>query len=179
MPKLGKLDDQPTMRELYALYPEVLAPLGEFHEKLMRGPSPFSQGERELIAAYVSALNACRYCAGVHVEVAKACGMDATFLEALIDNPEKAPTPQNMKPVLALAKKLTEAPARVLESDTDALRQAGWDEDAIFFTVAVAALFNLNNRLVDGVGLEAPDGYNRAAGHRLSTMGYDLLPKDS
>jgi alkylhydroperoxidase family enzyme len=47
------------------MFPETRKPLIEFHEVLLRGPSPFTEAERELIAAYVSGLNRCRYCHGV------------------------------------------------------------------------------------------------------------------
>jgi putative tryptophan/tyrosine transport system substrate-binding protein len=41
----------------------------------MRGPSPLTPGERELIAAYVSGIDDCQYCYGVHAEPAKAFGI--------------------------------------------------------------------------------------------------------
>jgi hypothetical protein len=39
----------------------------------------------------------------------------------------------------------------------------------------VTALFNFYNRLVDGVGLDLPDGYIPEAAKRLSTKGYDIF----
>jgi hypothetical protein len=48
-------------------------------------------------------------------------------------------------------------------------------DDALYSTVLVAALFNFYNRLVDGVGLDLPDGYIPEAAKRLSTKGYDVF----
>jgi AhpD family alkylhydroperoxidase len=40
------------------------------HEALLRGDSPFTVAEREMMAAYVSGVNACRYCQGAHTAAA-------------------------------------------------------------------------------------------------------------
>ncbi len=48
--------------------------LVQLHTEIMRQPSQLSVGERELIAAYVSALNACQYCLGVHSVTAENFG---------------------------------------------------------------------------------------------------------
>ena len=56
-------------------------PLVEYHEALLRGESPFTIAEREMMAAYVSGVNACQYCHG-------APGMVATFADAPFSSPE-------------------------------------------------------------------------------------------
>ncbi len=75
MPRLRSLPEQAVMRDLYRTHPGTCKPLGELTEAAMRGPSPFTQAQRELIAAYVSGLNACTYCYGTHAGVAEACGV--------------------------------------------------------------------------------------------------------
>ena len=62
MPLLRALPEKPVTRDLYKSRPVSCKPLGELTEVAMRGPSPFMQGQRELIAAYVSGLNAYKYC---------------------------------------------------------------------------------------------------------------------
>ena len=52
--------------------PDLGALYAGYHQVLMRGPSPFSEGERELIGAYVSGLNACDFCYGEHAGIAEA-----------------------------------------------------------------------------------------------------------
>ena len=64
MPRLRSMPEQPVMRDVYRAYQETCRPLGVLTEAAMRGRSPFTQGQRELIAAYVSGLNACTYCHG-------------------------------------------------------------------------------------------------------------------
>ena len=175
MPRLRALPKQPVMRDLYRAYPTSCRPLGELTEAAMRGPSPFSQGERELLAAYVSGLNACVYCHGTHIGVAEACGIAPGLIKALLDDVDTAPVEAKMKPVLRYARKLTLSPARMTDADAAAVYDAGWSDDALYSTVLVTALFNFYNRVVDGVGLALPEGYAAEAAKRLSIQGYDVF----
>jgi len=61
------LEDNATVRDVMAYQAARYAPLENFTHDLMRCDSPFSMAERELIATYVSRLNACQFCYGVHV----------------------------------------------------------------------------------------------------------------
>src|SRR5262249_56040163 len=54
----------PGIRGLFEYRPDTGAVLSDLGEVLLRSDSTLSRGERELIAAYVSHLNGCRYCAG-------------------------------------------------------------------------------------------------------------------
>jgi uncharacterized peroxidase-related enzyme len=175
MPQLRSLPEQPVMRDLYRTHPATCKPLGEFTEAAMRGPSPFTQAERELIAAYVSGLNGCAYCHGTHVGVAEACGVAPGLVGALLVDIETAPLEANMKPILRYAKKLTLTPTQVTQGDAAEIYDAGWGDDALYSTALVTALFNFYNRLVEGVGLALPDGYVPEAAKRLSTKGYDMF----
>src|SRR6266540_3690076 len=61
------------MKHTLAREPAIGMPFSQLNEAVMRGDAPFTAGERELIAAYVSALNGCDYCqcepAGLHEAV--------------------------------------------------------------------------------------------------------------
>src|SRR5271154_656159 len=117
MPHLRMLPDRPVMRDLYHAHPATCRPLGELTEAAMRGPSPFTQGQRELIAAYVSGLNACDYCHGTHVGVAEACGVAPDLITAVLNDIETAPVEARMKPILRYVRKLTLSPARMIDAD--------------------------------------------------------------
>ena len=161
-----------TLPELYACWPEPFQKLGPYAQAVMRSDAPLSSGERELIAAYVSALNSCTYCYGVHVETARQFKMDPELLDALIDHPDTAPVSEHMKPILAYVRVLTETPSRATDKHTQAIRDAGWDDDAIVYTVAATAYFNMMNRLVDGLGLVLKEGYAEMAGAMIAKVGY-------
>lgn len=71
MAYLPSLGDDPVLLDVFKAFPGTARPLLEYHQVLLRGPSPFSEAERELIAAYVSGLNACQHCHGVHTATAE------------------------------------------------------------------------------------------------------------
>lgn len=172
MPFASSLPAGTTLLDLFKAFPATSTPLIEFHEVLLRGPSPFSEGERELIAAYVSGLNHCRYCHAVHTATAGVLGVSSASIEAAIDDIDAAPLAEKMKPILRYAKKLTEQPASPTQADADAIFAAGWDDTALYHTVAVTALFNFMNRLVEGMGIVLDTVYVKPASERLAKGGY-------
>ncbi|HVB81536.1 MAG TPA: peroxidase-related enzyme [Candidatus Binataceae bacterium] len=177
MPFLPSLRAGASLLDLFKAFPETSKPLIEFHEVLLRGPSPFSEAERELIAAYVSGLNHCRYCHGVHTATAERLGVPKGAIHQLVEGFETEAVSAKMRPVLNYAKKLTRQPNGVTKEDAQSILTAGWDETAIYHTVAVTALFNFMNRLVEGLGIELDAAYVKPASERLADGGYLPLIK--
>src|SRR4051812_1168670 len=70
MPHVPTAPDTFGIRSLFAWRPETAAPLTALAETLLRGPSTLPRGDRELIAAYVSALNGCEFCRRSHGAIA-------------------------------------------------------------------------------------------------------------
>src|SRR6516165_11346771 len=103
MPFLPSLRAGASLLDLFKAFPETSRPLIEFHEVLLRGPSPFTGAERELIAAYVSGLNRCRYCHGVHTATAERLGVPGGAIAALLAGDPRADIPAKMRPALELA----------------------------------------------------------------------------
>lgn len=180
MPALPSLPAGAVLMDVFAAYPAGVQPLLQLHEALLRGPSPFSVGERELIAAYVSGLNGCTYCHGIHTATAEAFGLRPGVLEAALADLDTAPLPANIKPVLRYVGTLTRTPARITAADAEPVYAAGWTEQALHDAVMVCALFNFMNRMVDGHGIQADAAYFPVSGRRLHDTGYaglsDLLP---
>ena len=172
MAYLRSLPDRAVLRDVFAAFPQTSRPLLDYHQALLRGPSPFSVAERELLAAYVSGLNACDYCHGVHTATAHAFGVDEQLMAGLLDDVDGAPVDAGMKPVLRYVRKLTQTPSRMTAADAEAVFAAGWDERALHDAVSVCALFNLMNRLVEGLGIQAGEDYFRVAAERLTSQGY-------
>jgi len=169
MPFLPSLPEDAAVLDVMKAYPEPAAPLIDYQQVVLRGPSPLGVGERELIAAYVSGLNACHYCHGVHGEVARRFGIEEGVLAALLSDVDTAPVRAELKPLFRYVRKLTETPGRMTQADADAVYAAGWEEKALFDAISVCALFNFMNRLVEGVGLTGSDAYFAAAADRLSS----------
>ena len=51
----------PQILHLFAFKPDRTEHLAQFTQGVMRGPSPLSDGQRELIAAFTSRRNACLF----------------------------------------------------------------------------------------------------------------------
>lgn len=175
MPHLKSFPPDAVLLDVFRAFPATARPLLDYHEALMRGPSPLSVAERELIAAFVSGLNACNYCAGVHEATAVAFGVEPALLADLWHDVDASPVAPRLKPLLRYVAKLTRTPARLTETDATAVFAAGWDDLAMHDAVSVCALFNLMNRLVEGLGIQGQPDYFRGAGQRLRQQGYASL----
>jgi uncharacterized peroxidase-related enzyme len=175
MPHLPSLSADASLLDVFRMFPDTNEPLLEFHETLLRGPSPFTEAERELIAAYVSGLNRCRYCHGVHTATAEHLGIESGAIPALLQNGHSDAIPGKMAPVLNVAKKLTMHADGLTRADAEAVFAVGWSETAFYHLVAVVALFNYMNRLVEGLGIELNPVYAKTAGKRLADRGYRPL----
>jgi uncharacterized peroxidase-related enzyme len=175
MTYLPSLPGDAVLLDVFRAYPQASRPLLDYHQALLRGPSPLSAAERELIAAYVSGLNACGYCHGVHTATAEAFGIGEGTLAALLEDVDTAPVAERMKPVLRYARKLTLTPSKMTPGDAEAVLAAGWEEQALHDAVAVCGLFNLMNRLVEGLGITAGEDYFQTSARRLTGQGYAAL----
>ncbi len=175
MSYLNSLPEDAVLLNVFENFPQTAVPLLQFHEILLRGESPLSVAERELVAAYVSGLNDCRYCQGVHTATAERFGVDSSLLTALIENFEAAKVIDKMKALLIFVKKLTQTPSRMTTADAQAVFDAGWDEKALHDAVAICALFNFMNRYVEGLGIKADESYFSFSSERLSAQGYKGL----
>ena len=147
------LPDNPHLADVYRAFPAQLKPLLDYHDVLLRGDSPLSVAERELIAAFVSGLNACNFCFGAHKIYARAFGVDEDLIDALVKDIDSAPVEAKLKPVLHYVAKLKDLPPRLTSKDAEAVYAAGWSEHALFDAIQVAALFNYMNRIIEGTGV--------------------------
>ncbi len=64
---------------------------------------------------------------------------------------------EKSRTLLAYAEKLTKTPDRIEDGDVDALREAGWGEDAIYEATALISFFNFSSRLEAASGLPADE----------------------
>ena len=172
---LCSLPPEAGLLQVFQAFSEAAQPLLEYHEVLLRGDSPLTEAERELIAAYVSGLNHCNYCRAVHSQTALALGMSAEVLANVISDARDPDINGRMRPVLVFVRKLTLTPGEMTAADVDAIFAAGWDDRALHDATAICALFNLMNRLVNGLGIEAPESYMKLAAERLAQGGYAQL----
>ncbi len=177
--------DESEIGDVYRFEERIWKPFQAFSRELMRGPSPLTPGERELIAGFVSGLNACEFCHGAHTAAAVAFGFPETLMPRLLEDIATAPVKPKMKPILAYVKKLTLQPTRMTRADAEAVFDAGWDERALHHAIAVCARYNLVNRLIQGHGIEAnPDSFADRGRHIAAKThedwreGQSILPRE-
>ncbi|MGP6089893.1 carboxymuconolactone decarboxylase family protein [Antarctobacter jejuensis] len=147
------LPTEPKLADVFQRFPAAVRPLLELNEAVMRGESDLTVAERELIAAYVSSLNACQFCLDAHAVFARAHGIAPDLIAALLEDLEGAAIDDRLRPILRYVRKLTLSPAQMIEADARAVYEAGWREEALFDVVQVCAVFSLMNRIVEGAGV--------------------------
>lgn len=169
------LPEDTGVRHILALNPRAGRALIEFHTAVLRQDTALTARDKELLAAYVSALNACQYCYGVHRQTAIAFGFDETLIERLLEDVATAPVDDRLRPLLAFARKLTLQPAKMVAADAQAVFDAGWSERDLHDAVLTVGLFNLMNRLLEGHGVKGHDSLYRDRGAALARDGYAPL----
>jgi uncharacterized peroxidase-related enzyme len=147
-------------------------PMKEFTHEAMRGPSAWSVGDRELMAAFVSKANECEFCIGAHTATAVGAYHDEARVTAVLSNLETAPIEEPLRATLLMLQKLTREHA-VDANDMRVLLAAGVSREQIEDALAVCFAFNTTNRLADAFGffVPGPKGFESGAKFLL-TRGY-------
>lgn len=172
MPFMPSMPADALVKHVYAVDPKTFGHWVHVEEAIMRGPSAFTPGERELMAAYVSRLNSCTYCASSHSEAAIILGVEPNSLEGLMTDIDAAPIDARFKPIFKFLKKLTQTSYKMIQGDADAIFAAGWDERALHDIIMVCCCFSFMNRLADGYGLPSDPVLFKERAKRHAAEGY-------
>ncbi len=89
-----------------------------------------------------------------HGEALRALTSDAQLVDALKADPAAATVPPRSRALVDYAVKLTRVPYEMTADDLLPLRASGLSDAAIHDAAAIAAYFNLVNRLALGLGVE-------------------------
>jgi uncharacterized peroxidase-related enzyme len=159
MPHINVQQEYPGIRSLFAFRPETAKPLCDLAQTLLHNPHPtLSAGEREIIAAYVSSLNACKFCTNSHSAIARhQLGDDSGIVKQVLADPESAPISNKLKALLKIAAKVQSGGKNVLPGDIESARNEGATDIEIHDAVLIAAAFCMYNRYVDGLATWQPD----------------------
>ena len=114
----------------------------------MRGPSAWSVGDRELMAAFVSKANECEFCIKAHAAVAARAYQDDAKVSATLSDLETAAIEEPLRATLRMLRKLTREHA-VDADDMRAVLAAGVSRQQIEDALAVCFAFNTTDRLAD------------------------------
>ncbi len=133
-------------------------PFFELGADVLRGPSFWTPGEREYLAAFSSRMNQCPFCVRVHTET--------TRIESRgeVDIDQDSPGRPELAAVLPLLEKVSQAPDTVTSADVARVREAGLPDDAIVDALYVNFIFNTVNRMANVFGWSwESDDHARAA----------------
>ncbi len=175
MPFFKSLPPQAGVRHVLQLNKPVGRALIALHEALLRGDSPLSPAQHELIAAYVSGLNECQYCFGVHSQTASELGVPEESLRKMLFDLDNAELDPRMRPLLDYVRCLTLSPHQLVQADADAVFAAGWSERALHDAILTTCLFSFMNRLLDGHGCRGNVQVFKDRGKALAETGYAPL----
>lgn len=163
----------PEMLKLVMYRPNFFGKqMKEVTHEAMRGPSAWSVGDRELMAAFISKVNACEYCIKAHTAVASRAYQDEAKVFAALNDLETASIEEPLRATLRLLGKLTREHA-VSVDDIRSVLAAGASRAQIEDALAVCFAFNTINRLADAFAFFAPGPKAFEAGAKfLLARGY-------
>jgi len=152
MPFLKSLPADAGPGAVFQKYPEIYGLWSQMSQALMNGPSPLTQGQREMILAFAAGSAGCKFVYVAHSEATYAWGIERGLLDRMLDNLDSAPVEDRLKPLLAFVRKLMLTPGQMTQADADAVFAAGWEERALQDAIAITARAAFMQRVVEGHG---------------------------
>jgi uncharacterized peroxidase-related enzyme len=145
---------------------------GPLTHEAMRGPSAWSIGDRELMAAFVSKVNECPFCVTAHSATSSLWYEDDAKVAATLTDLETAPIEEPLRATLRMLAKLT----REHSIDTDDIRAVlaeGVSAQQIQDALAVCLAFNITDRLANAFDFHVASPAAMTAGAKyLLARGY-------
>jgi alkylhydroperoxidase family enzyme len=141
---------------------------GDLTHEAMRGPSAWSIGDRELMAAFVSQVDEAPFCVAAHTATSSQWYRDATRVTATLADLDTAPIEEPLRATLRMIGKLTREHG-IDADDMRAVRSAGVTAAQIEDALAVCLAFNTTARLANAFDFEtaSPAAMNAGAKHLL------------
>ncbi|MBC7897720.1 MAG: peroxidase [Cytophagaceae bacterium] len=95
------------------------------------------------------------------------------MVDAVLEDFRTAPISDMEKALFAFVEKINRKSTDIAQADIDAMKAAGWSEEAIYDAITVCALFRFYNTWIDATGVSdmSSDAY-LASGVRMAEHGY-------
>jgi uncharacterized peroxidase-related enzyme len=158
-----KLAFVPNVLKAFAFDMTKLEAFVAYRNDLMQGDSGLSKLEREMIATAASAHNRCYYCISAHGASVRYLSGDPVLGEQIAMNYRVARLSKRQRAMLDFTVKLTAEPWTIEEADRERLRRAGFSDRDIWDIAAVAAFYNMTNRLASATDMRPNSEYHRQA----------------
>ena len=166
-----KLGFVPNVLAAYAFDNAKLRAFILMADDLMLGDSGLSKLEREMIAVAVSSVNHCHYCLTSRGAAVRQRAGDPEHGELMVHNYRAADLPPRQKAMLDFAVRLTEHPDKIEEADRQAVRKAGFTDRDIWDIAAVAAFYNMTNRMAAAADMRPNREYHYMVRQRMDATG--------
>jgi uncharacterized peroxidase-related enzyme len=140
------------------------SPMGAWTQAAMRGPSGWSVGDRELMAALVAKWNSCDFCVGAHGAVA-AKEIERSLVDTALADYRTAPISDGLKATLEFLEAMTLRPTELTSESAAPVFEAGVSAEALKDAIAVGAVFNIVTRYANALDFALPTAneFDRAA----------------
>ena len=158
-----KLGFVPNVLAAYTFDAAKLEAFSAFYNDLMLAPSGLSKLEREMIAVAVSSENKCFYCLTAHGAAVRQLSGDPILGEQLVMNYRTADLSPRQRAMLDFAVMMTNYSHEIEEEDRQTLRDVGFTDRDIWDIAAVAAFYNMSNRMASAVDMRPNREYHSQA----------------
>ena len=91
----------------------------------------------------------------------------------MLDDYTTAPFSEKERALFAFLAKMIDDSTTIRHADADAVRAAGWSDEALYDAITVCSLFQFYNNWIDATGVsDMPAFAYEMSGKRLATTGY-------
>jgi uncharacterized peroxidase-related enzyme len=144
----------PGILKCFATHPPLLEQMLALASSLLFVESHLSRKTKEMIATYISALNACPYCLDSHSSFLRTQGGTDELIFALLraDLTNSAISSKE-RVLLNFVGKVTNESHKISSDDVGLLHCTGWNHQEIAEAVHITALFACFNRVANAFGL--------------------------
>lgn len=130
--------------------------VGAWTQAAMRGPSAWSVGERELMAAMVAKWNACAFCTEMH-RAAASRHLGAAFMEAVLADYDSAPISEGLKATLAFLQIMTLRPKELTQANANAVLDSGISIETLIDAIEVCVVLKLISKYANALDFSVQD----------------------
>ncbi len=142
-------------------------------QKAMRETKFWTVPEVELLAAYISKCNECKYCISDHKAIA-IYGYNSELVETFMDKPENSDIDNKLNVTIKFLEKLCKLPSEVNENDLKPLFDSGLSKQAVEEAIHICGIMCTMNRLADAFNFPMSTNLDKL-GKFLFKNGYKLV----
>ncbi len=149
----------PNVFLVLARRPDEFRAFFAYHDALMDKPGGLSKAEREMIVVATSAANQCQYCVIAHGAILRIRAKNPLIADQVAINYRKADITPRQKAMIDFAMKISQAAYLVDETDFEALKPFGFEEEDIWDIMAITGLFGFSNRMANVAAMRPNDEF--------------------